>query len=136
MMQGMAPLDVADISTREHIRTLVVAFYGRAFRDELLGPVFTDVAQMDLDAHLPVMVEFWSTVLLGTRSYGGGAFLPHMQLHRQVPLTRRHFDRWLAIWRATVDDHFTGPVADDAKLRAERVADAFHDRLTQLDQLR
>jgi hemoglobin len=124
-----APL--VDITDAEGIRLLVAEFYSRAFRDELLGPVFVDVAQMDLDAHLPVMVEFWSTVLLGARSYRGGAFAPHARLHAQVPLTRRHFDRWLAIWHATVDDLFAGRVADDAKLRAAAIADAFCGRLTQ-----
>jgi hemoglobin len=77
------------------------------------------------------MVEFWSTVLLGERSYRGGAFAPHAELHAKVPLTRRHFDRWLAIWHATVDDLFEGAVATNAKDRASRVADAFHGRLSQ-----
>lgn len=125
--------DLADIETAAHVETLVVEFYTRAFRDELLGPIFTDVAQMDLAAHLPVMVEFWSTVLLGARSYRGGAFAPHAELHAKVPLTWRHFERWLAIWHATVDDHFAGPVADTAKERADRVAAAFHGRLNQPD---
>lgn len=121
----------ADIGDRNDIERLVVEFYTRAFRDELLGPVFVDVAKMDLQAHLPVMVQFWSTVLLGERSYRGGAFAPHVQLHAQVPLTRRHFDRWLAIWHRTVDDLHEGDVATDAKERATRVADAFHGRLNQ-----
>lgn len=122
-----------DIATTDDIERLVVEFYGRAFQDELLRPVFVDVAQMDLAAHLPVMIEFWSTVLLGERSYRGEAFAPHAELHEKVPLTRRHFDRWVAIWHATVDDLFTGDVADAAKLRASRVADAFHGRLAQPD---
>lgn len=123
----------SDIADRDDIRDLVVTFYTRAFQDELLGPIFTDIAKMDLDAHLPVMVEFWSTVLLGERSYRGGAFVPHAELHEQVPLTWQHFTRWMAIWFATVDEHFAGPIADAAKFRAERVAHAFHGRLNQPD---
>ena len=69
-----AEASLVDITDAESIRLLVTKFYSRAFRDELLGSVFVDVAPMDLDAHLPVMVEFWSTVLLGARSYRGGAF--------------------------------------------------------------
>jgi hemoglobin len=126
-----AEASLVDITDAESIRLLVTEFYSRAFRDELLGPVFVDVAQMDLDAHLPVMVEFWSTVLLGARSYRGGAFAPHARLHAEVPLTRRHFDRWLAIWRSTVDDLFAGAVAEDAKQRAAAIADAFCGRLMQ-----
>ena len=118
-----------DIATRADIAKLVVTFYGRAFQDELLGPVFVDVAKLDLDEHLPTMCDFWETVLLGARSYGGGAFVPHAHLHAQVPLTRQHFERWLAIWTHTVHDLHHGPVADEAIDRAQRVASAFHGRL-------
>ncbi len=118
-----------DITTRDDIRRLVVEFYTRAFRDELLRVVFVDVAKMDLEAHLPVMCDFWGTVLLGERSYRGGAFAPHVRLHEQVPLTPRHFDRWLAIWTRTVDDLFAGDTATRAKERATQVARAFSDRL-------
>lgn len=122
-----------DISDQDDIHALVVEFYGRAFRDELLGPVFVDVAQLDLEAHLPRITAFWETVLLGARSYGGGAFAPHVRLHQQVPLTRDHFDRWLGIWTSTVDELFDGEVAEAAKRHATRVATAFHARLKQPD---
>lgn len=125
--------DLHDIRDRDDIVALCREFYSRGFRDELLGPVFVDVARLDLDTHLPVICDFWETVLLDARNYRGGAFAPHVRLHQQVPLTRRHFDRWLAIWHATVDDLFTGQVAEDAKFRATRVADAFHGRLSQPD---
>lgn len=125
--------ELADIQTRDDITLLCTEFYGRAFADELLGPVFIDVAELDLEAHLPTIVDFWETVLLGARSYRGGAFAPHARLHAQVPLTRRHFDRWLAIWFATIDRLFAGKIADDAKFRAGRVAEAFHARLEQPD---
>lgn len=122
-----------DVTSRDDIRRLVVEFYTRAFQDELLRIIFVDIAQMDLDEHLPVMCDFWGTVLLGERSYRGGAFVPHARLHEQQPLTAQHFRRWLAIWTSTVDDLFTGEVADNAKLRAERVATAFLGRLEQPD---
>jgi hemoglobin len=125
--------DLHDIRTRDDVTTLCTEFYERAFADELLGPVFIDVAQLDLASHMPTIVDFWETVLLGARAYRGGAFAPHAQLHAKVPLTRRHFDRWLAIWFATVDRLFAGEVAEDAKFRASRVADAFHARLEQPD---
>jgi hemoglobin len=118
-----------DITNRADIANLVVTFYGRAFHDELLGPVFVDVAQLDLEAHLPTMCDFWESVLLGARSYGGGAFVPHAHLHARVPLTQQHFERWLAIWTNTVRGLHTGPVAEDAIARAQRVATAFHGRL-------
>ena len=96
----------ADIATREDCDTLVRAFYGRALRDPVIGFIFTDVARLDLEAHLPVISSFWETILLDARSYGGGAFAPHVQLHLRVGLKPGHFERWLSLWRATVDELF------------------------------
>lgn len=121
-----------DIATRADCEHLVRAFYERAFVDELLGPVFADVARLDLESHVPRIASFWETVLLGARSYGGGAFIPHYELDQLTPLTSELFARWVQLWSATVDERFAGPVADDAKRRAELVASAFSQRLEQL----
>ncbi len=125
-------MSIGDIETRDDCERLVRAFYERAFEDDRLGPVFVDVAQLDLDAHVPRITSFWETVLLGARSYGGGAFVPHYELDQQTPLTSELFNRWVAIWTMTVDMLFAGPVADDAKRRAELVAGAFSKRLAEL----
>jgi hemoglobin len=118
-----------DIADRADCERLVRAFYGRALVDPLIGWIFTDVAKLDLDAHVPVLTSFWETVLLGARSYGGGAFRPHAVLHAQVGLRAGHFDRWLALWGATVDELFAGERAEQAKAHAQRVAEAFERRL-------
>jgi hemoglobin len=118
-----------DIVTREDCEHLVRAFYGRALRDEIIGWLFTDIARLDLEAHVPRITAFWETILLGAQTYGGGAFAPHVALHAKAPLRSGHFDRWLWLWRTTVDEHFTGPHAELAKHHAERVARAFHARL-------
>ena len=52
-----------DLTNRDDVEFLVRNFYARAFADPLLGPIFVDVARMDLAAHLPVMCDFWQTVL-------------------------------------------------------------------------
>jgi hemoglobin len=123
-----------DIETREDCERLVRAFYERAFEDPLIGWLFTDVAKLDLEAHLPVIASFWETILLGARSYGGGAFRPHAELHLRAPLRAAHFQAWLVLWRATVDELFAGPRAELAKSHAERVARAFHGRLNGLPE--
>jgi hemoglobin len=121
--------DRPDIETRADCERLVRAFYSKALTDPIIGYIFTDVAKLDLDAHVPVIASFWETILLGARSYGGGAFRPHAVIHAKSPLQRGHFERWLALWRETVDELFEGPRAELAKTHAERVAAAFHARL-------
>ena len=51
-----------DILTREDIKLLVDRFYDKVQSDPLLGPVFSHV---DWPHHLPIMYNFWSSMLLG-----------------------------------------------------------------------
>ena len=122
-----------DIETRADCEQLVRAFYGRALTDPIIGFLFTDVAKLDLEQHVPRITNFWDTILLGARSYGGGAFRPHIELHFKVPLARGHFDRWLYLWTMTVDELFAGERAELAKSHAIRVAAAFESRLRSFD---
>jgi hemoglobin len=118
-----------DITTREDCEELVRAFYGRALTDPVIGFIFTDVAKLDLEAHVPRITAFWETLLLDAKTYDGGAFHPHANLHARVGLQSGHFERWLALWYATVDEHFAGPTAEMAKAAAYRLANAFRSRL-------
>lgn len=121
-----------DIATRDDCERLVRAFYERAFEDERLGPIFRDIAQLDLESHVPRITSFWESVLLGARTYPGGAFVPHYQLDQLTPLSADLFARWVELWTATVHEHFHGPIADDAIRRANLVAGAFSKRLEDL----
>ena len=121
-----------DIETRADCEALVRAFYSRAMTDPLIGFIFVDVAKLDLEAHVPRITSFWQTVLLGEKTYNGGAFGPHAHLHARVELKRGHFDRWLQLWFGTVDELFEGETANLAKVHALRVASAFHNRLQGL----
>ena len=121
-----------DIETRADCERLVRTFYGRALEDPIIGFLFTDVARLDLEAHVPRITSFWETILLGGQSYGGGAFRPHAALHMKVPLRRAHFEQWVNLWCATVDELFAGERAELAKAHARRVARAFHQRLQSM----
>jgi hemoglobin len=122
-----------DIAGRDDIDALLADFYGRAFRDDLLGPVFVDIAQMDLSVHLPVIGDFWQTVLFRDGSYRRNTLAPHQLLHEKAGLTPAHFDQWLTLWRATVDDRHAGRLAELAKRQGARVANAMCRRITGTD---
>src|SRR3954451_23737794 len=109
-----------DLTDRADIAVLVEAFYRRVFADELIGPIFTDVARMDLDHHLPVITGFWETVLFAAGRYRRNLLELHEALNRRVPLGEEHFARWLELWNATVDELFAGPTAEAAKCEARR----------------
>ena len=121
-----------DIESRADCERLVRAFYGRALEDPIIGFIFVDVAKLDLEAHVPRITSFWETILLGARSYSGGAFAPHAALDAKVRLREGHFAQWLDLWCRTVDELFAGDRAELAKAHARRVAQAFLDRLQRL----
>ena len=114
-----------DLTTPEDIRRLVDEFYAAIRGDELLNPIFTDVAQVDWEHHLPQMYAFWNSVLLGIPGYRGAPFPPHQKL----PATSDHFRRWVGLFHATVDRLFAGPRAQQAKDAASSMAHTFAMRL-------
>jgi hemoglobin len=118
-----------DLTSRDDVELLVRTFYARAFADPLLGPIFVDIARMDLDTHLPVMCDFWQTVLFRAGLYRRNALQVHTDLHAIFPLSSQHFARWLALWVATVDDHFAGEKAELAKTQATRIGYSISRRL-------
>lgn len=119
-----------DLADRGDIHALLSRFYGRVLVDDLLADPFTEVRDRGLAAHLPVMCDFWETVLFRAGRYQGSALRVHRDVHHQHPLNHRHFIRWLTVWLHTVDEMYQGPVAEQAKTQARRIAWAMHRRLT------
>jgi hemoglobin len=114
-----------DIQNHDDIRRLIDTFYNRVTADDLLGPIFNDVANVDWAHHLPVMYNFWEFLLLGGTQYTGNPIQKHHDLHARHALSPELFDRWVAIFGATVDDLFAGPTADSAKLRALAIGESW-----------
>jgi len=110
-----------EITSINEIVVLVDSFYDKVQKDELLGPIFDKVIQDNWDQHLEKMYRFWETVLLNNYTYHGSPFAPHARL----PISAEHFDRWLELFLATIDDHFVGEKADEAKWRAQKMAEMF-----------
>jgi len=110
-----------EIKSLGDIKILVDSFYDKIRADDLLAPIFNKVIQDRWPQHLKKMYAFWQTVLLNEHTYGGSPFLPHAAL----PVNQEHFDRWLLLFRKTVEEHFSGSVANEATWRAEKMAQMF-----------
>lgn len=119
-----------DITTIEDIRLLVDTFYGRARLDTLVGPIFNETIQDRWPEHLAKLYNFWQTVLLGEHTYYGSPFMPHSKL----PIAKPHFERWVQLFHATLEELFTGPKADEAKQRAVLMAEMFQYKLSSIAQ--
>ncbi|MCB9186465.1 MAG: group III truncated hemoglobin [Flavobacteriales bacterium] len=114
--------DIADI---EDIKLLVNRFYDSVREDELLGPIFNDVIKDRWPEHLEKMYRFWQTVLLEEHTYHGSPFPPHAKL----PVEKPHFERWINLFFATIDNHFDGELASEAKWRAQKMAEMFNYKI-------
>ena len=119
-----------EIESRDDVKKLVDAFYAKVNEDDLLAPVFNDFAGVDWEAHLPVMYSFWSSILFGEVGYRGNPFMKHIPL----PIEKAHFDRWLQLFMETIDEHFTGEKAEEARKRAQSIAGIFQYKLEMLRQ--
>lgn len=84
---------------------------------------------MDLASHLPVIVDFWEKVLFNKPIYFGNPLGIHQKLHEKFPLKPEHFNRWVEIFIATIDENFAGEQAENAKLRAKTIAGSLNQRL-------
>ena len=113
-----------DIENREDIDLLMRIFYQKAMADEAIGYIFTDVARLDLQHHLPIIGDFWETLLFQTGVYqkhGRNPLMVHGELNEKEPLLPAHFDRWLEIFTGTIDEHFNGERSDFLKTRARMI---------------
>jgi hemoglobin len=54
--------------------------------------------------------------------------------HATMELEEEHFERWMNLFNETVNTHFDGPVAEDAKTRAGIMASMFMHKLGQIKQ--
>ena len=111
-----------DIESRADIEQLIVAFYEKVKLDSTIGFIFNDVVEMDWPHHIPVIVDFWETILLDNPVYKKNAMEVHYDLNKKVPLKKEHFESWMHLFTSTVDELFEGKVAVLAKVRAQSIA--------------
>jgi hemoglobin len=111
-----------DIETRADIQRAVEWFYEKVKADEHLGIIFNEIVDMHWDTHIPLIVDFWETILLDNPVYQKNAMEKHFHLNHIYPLKKVHFDAWLKHFHAAFDDYFEGPITELAKKRADSIA--------------
>jgi len=121
-----------DITGREDLLVLVTRFYEKLLADNSISYIFTDVAKIDLSHHLPVLVNFWDSILFQSDTYHKNAMQPHLTLHQQSPLQKHHFETWLRLFKESVDELFDGKIAFIAKERATSIATVMQIKTIQL----
>ena len=103
-----------DISSKDDITKLVLTFYEKVKKDDELSPFFKD---LDFEVHMPKMIHFWGFALLNEPGYTTNV----VEKHVHMPLKDVHFERWLNLFNETIDEHFSGELASQAKQRAQLI---------------
>lgn len=120
-----------DIQSRIDIELLMVTFYEKVKKDDTIGYIFNDIAKINWEHHIPIICDFWETLLLNASSYSKNAMAVHYTLNRKVPLEEKHFQQWLQLFFETVDDLFSGDIASMAKKKAKSIASLMQFKMKQ-----
>ena len=118
-----------DIRGLDDIKILVDEFYKLVAEDELLAPIFNFRLSTHWEPHLQKMYKFWNAALFGVKGYTGNPFAKHATM----PVDQEHFKRWINLFVTTIDTFFEGPMADEAKLRANIMATNFERRIRDMN---
>jgi len=112
-----------DLTTRDNIYFLVSSFYEKVRNDRLLGPFFNEKIK-DWNAHLDRLTTFWESSLFLKTKYYGNPIEAHVKVDKDNnnSITELHFGVWLNLWIETIDEHFEGDYAENAKRRARKMS--------------
>ena len=119
-----------DIQNRSDIIKMVDTFYEKVRSDVVLGPVFMARIPGDWGPHLDTLYRFWDSAIFGANEYVGNPILKHTSMS----LRGEHFERWLDMFCSNLDEHFKGPVTEETKFKAIKMADGIYRRVK--DQMR
>lgn len=111
-----------DIETKQDLEILLSKFYSKLLSDETVSYIFTDVAKINLENHLPKIIDFWNLSLLGKGDYSNNVMKIHLDLNAEEKLNEKHFKTWLNHFYNTVDENFSGKNAEIIKTKALSIA--------------
>jgi len=120
-----------EIENRDDIRLLVESFYSKVINNTIIGDIFRETLFFNWETHIPVMIDFWETMLLNAAKYKGNTMRVHIELNRKHPLTPAHFKQWKKLFFETLDQHFIGPKVSGAKKRVELMEVLMQTKIAQ-----
>ena len=120
-----------ELENREDIKFLIDTFYTKILVDDKIGFFFTKVIKLDWSKHIPIMYDFWETTLLGVAKYKGNPMLKHMELNAMEELNAEHFERWISLWKETIQENFVGEISRQAIIKAEQIGGLMKFKIEQ-----
>lgn len=114
--------------TRENLHTLVLKFYAKVLKDDLIGPIFIGVLGKDLKsdtwkAHIQLLTDFWASIALGDFAYTGSPFAPHIKLEDKLSI--KAFEQWLKLFFQTLNTIYEPALAQQFLAKSKNIAGNF-----------
>ena len=122
-----------DIETRDDLEILLSKFYSKLLSDNTISYIFTDIAKIDLESHLPKIIDFWNLSLFGKGDYSNNVMKIHLDLNGEEKLNEKHFKTWLNHFYDTVDANFSGKNAEIIKTKALSIATVMQIKMHKAD---
>lgn len=120
-----------DIKNQEDLYLLVADFYKKLLSDNRISYIFTDIVKIKLEEHLPILVTFWSQVILGTGGYSNNLTQIHLDVDLKEHLSPELFQIWLEHFYAAVDENFMGDNSEKIKTQALSLATILKIKIAQ-----
>ncbi|MEO6455437.1 MAG: group III truncated hemoglobin, partial [Ginsengibacter sp.] len=70
-----------DIADRQDIDLLLHTFYNELLKDNTINYIFTDVVKIDMEVHLPIIANFWESILLHKNLYHNNPIKIHLDMN-------------------------------------------------------
>ena len=114
--------------TKGNLNTLVIRFYTKVLKDDLIGPIFIDVLGKDLkdekwQEHIELLTNFWASIALGDFTYKGSRFAPHVAYRERLSV--KAFERWLELFFETLNSIYDPQIAQQFLAKSKTIAGNF-----------
>ena len=114
--------------TKENLNTLVIKFYAKVVKDDLIGVIFTDILGKDLKsdtwkAHIQLLTDFWASIALGDFTYTGNPFAPHVKLEDRLSI--KAFEQWLKLFFETLNTIYEPQISEQFLAKSKIIAGNF-----------
>ncbi len=114
--------------TKKNLNKLVLGFYTRVLKDDLIGPIFIDILGKDLKeqkwkAHIELLTNFWASLALGEKEYKSSPFAPHIEFKERLSV--KAFEQWLKLFNETLNSIYHPQIANQFLAKSKTIAGNF-----------
>lgn len=120
-----------DIENQMDLYLLVDKFYKKLLSDQSIAYIFTDIVKIKIEEHFPILVTFWSQVILGTGGYKNNLTQIHLDIDKKEYLSPELFTIWINHFNTTVNENFEGLNAEKIKTQALNLSTIMQIKIQQ-----